>query len=209
MLETKDFNFFESQNNFDFKGFFLKMISYWKWFVVSLIISFLIAYNINVRKEKIYGMESLIVVEDQNNPFFTSNTSLVFNWGGTSDKVQTIITALKSRSHNEEVVDKLQYYIKYLKRGEYFFQDAYGEVPFYVKIDKSKGQLFGRPIKIRFLSPTQFEVSVDFEESESVPLIHYSDLSVSNFTVQNKEFKKNFKVGQTINLPFFSFGIDY
>nr|WP_317041531.1 polysaccharide biosynthesis tyrosine autokinase [Flavobacterium cucumis] len=147
-------------------------------------------------------MESLIVVEDQNNPFFTSNTSLVFNWGGTSDKVQTIITALKSRSHNEVVVDKLQYYIKYLKQGEYFFQDAYGEVPFYVKIDKSKGQLFGRPIKIKFLSPTQYELSVAFDESTVVPLMHYADLSVSEFKVQNKEFKQIFKVGQNIKLPF-------
>ncbi|CAM3956506.1 polysaccharide biosynthesis tyrosine autokinase [Flavobacterium cucumis] len=202
MLETRDFNFLESQNNFDFKGFFLKVISYWKWFLVSLLISFSIAYNVNIRKEKIYGMESLIVVEDQNNPFFTSNTSLVFNWGGTSDKVQTIITALKSRSHNEVVVDKLQYYIKYLKQGEYFFQDAYGEVPFYVKIDKSKGQLFGRPIKIKFLSPTQYELSVAFDESTVVPLMHYADLSVSEFKVQNKEFKQIFKVGQNIKLPF-------
>ena len=91
MLDTKDFNFFETQNSFDFKGFLLKVISYWKWFLVSLVVTFLIAYNVNIRKEKIYGMESLIVVEDQNNPLFTSNTSLIFNWGGTSDKVQTII----------------------------------------------------------------------------------------------------------------------
>jgi hypothetical protein len=44
---------------------------------------------------------------------FTSNTSLVFNWG-TSDQVQTISTTIRSRSHNELVVDKLQYYIDYL-----------------------------------------------------------------------------------------------
>src|SRR5574343_2079818 len=195
-------NFVKSQNSFDFKGFLLKILSYWKWFVLSLIITFLIAYNVNIRKESIYGMESLIVVEDQNNPFFTSNTSLVFNWGGTSDKVQTIITSLKSRSHNEVVVDKLQYYIKYLRKGKYYFQDAYGEVPFYVKIDKSKGQLFARPIKVKFVSPTQFEISVDFEEATSVPLMHYADLSTTNFAVGNKEFKKVFKVGEQINLPF-------
>ena len=57
MLDTKDFNFFESQNSFDFKGFLLKIVSYWKWFVLSLGVTFLIAYNVNIRKEKIYGME--------------------------------------------------------------------------------------------------------------------------------------------------------
>jgi len=202
MLDTKDFNFFESQNSFDFKGFLLKILSYWKWFVLSLIITFLIAYNVNIRKEKIYGMESLIVVEDQNNPFFTSNTSLVFNWGGTSDKVQTIITTLKSRSHNEVVVDKLQYYIKYLKKGEYFFQDVYGEVPFYVEIDKTKGQLFGQLIKIKFLSPTQYELSVDFGEATSASIIQYGDLSVRPVNVSGGEFKRKYKINEEVNLPF-------
>lgn len=69
MLDTKDFNFFESHNSFDFKGFLFKITGCWKWFVLSLGITFLFAYNVNIRKESMYGMESLIIVEDQNNPF--------------------------------------------------------------------------------------------------------------------------------------------
>ena len=202
MLDTKDFNFFETQNSFDFKGFLLKIISYWKWFLLSLVIAFTIAYNVNIRKEKVFGMESLIVVEDQNNPLFTSNTSLIFNWGGTSDKVQTIITTLKSRSHNEFVVDKLQYYIQYFKEGKYFYQDAYGETPFVVAIDKTKGQLFGRLIKIKFISPTQYELSVDFEETSTATLMHYADLSVSEYNVREKAFKKVYQINESVALPF-------
>jgi capsular exopolysaccharide synthesis family protein len=205
MLDTKDFNFFESHNSFDFKGFLFRIIGYWKWFLLSLIITFVYAYNVNIRKESMYGMESLIVVEDQNNPFFTSNTSLVFNWGGTSDKVQTIITTLKSRSHNEMVVDKLQYYIKYLKQGEYFFKDAYGEVPFYVEIDKSKGQLFAKLIKIKFLSPTQYKLSVDFGESTSASLIQYSDVTIKPVNVSGGEFTRVFKINESVELPFLNF----
>jgi hypothetical protein len=66
--------------------------------------------------------------KEESNPLFTSNTSLVFNWGGTSDQVQTITTTLQSRSHNELVVDKLQFYINYLQ-GEYNLIDGYGSVP--------------------------------------------------------------------------------
>ena len=205
MLDTKDFNFFESQNSFDFKGFLLRIIGYWKWFVLSLILTFVYAYNVNIRKESMYGMESLILVEDQNNPFFTSNTSLVFNWGGTSDKVQTIITSLKSRSHNEIVVDKLQYYIKYLKEGEYFFKDAYGEAPFYVEIDKTKGQLFGKLIKIKFLSPTQYKLSIDFGEETIASLIQYSDVTIKPVNVSGGEFSKIYKINDSVDLPFLNF----
>lgn len=201
MLDPKDFSFFENQNNFDFKGFLIKILSYWKWFLASLIVCFVVAYQVNVRKEKIYGMESLIAVREESNPFFTSNTSLVFNWGGTSDKVQTIITTLKSRSHNEIVVAKLEYYIKYFKQGKYNKIDAYGEVPFKVDIDKSKGQLSGIPIKIKFLNATEYELSVPFE-SESITLINYYDESTSQIAVVPKEDVKRYKVGQQVKLPY-------
>ena len=148
MLDIKDFSIFEAQSGFDFKGFLLKIGSYWKWFILSLIITFTIAYQVNIRKEKVYAMDTLISVKEENNPLFTSNTSLVFNWGGTSDQVQTISTTLQSRSHNELVVDKLQYYISYLAQGKYNLVDAYGVAPFYVDIDKNKGQIAGSLIGI-------------------------------------------------------------
>lgn len=201
MLDPKDFSFFENQNSFDFKGFLIKILSYWKWFLVSLIICFVIAYQVNVRKEKIYGMESLIAIREESNPFFTSNTSLVFNWGGTSDKVQTIITTLKSRSHNEIVVAKLEYYIKYFKQGKYNMIDAYGEAPFKVDIDKSKGQLSGIPIKIKFVNASEYELSLAFE-NDNVNLINYYDESKSQIAVPVGEHKKKFKVGQQVQLPY-------
>jgi uncharacterized protein involved in exopolysaccharide biosynthesis len=88
-----------------------------------------IAYQVNIRKGKVYSMETLISVKEESNPLFTSNTSLIFNWGGTSDQVQTISTTIQSRSHNELVVDKLQYYINYMVQGKYALEDAYGAVP--------------------------------------------------------------------------------
>ena len=152
MLDIKDFSVFGEQSRFDFKGFLIKIAGYWKWFLLSLALTFATAYEINIRKEKIYEMETLISVKEENNPFFTSNTSLVFNWGGTSDQVQNISTRLQSRSHNELVVAHLEYFIDYLIQGKYNLTDAYGAVPFYVQIDKSKGQLSQIPIRIKFLS---------------------------------------------------------
>src|SRR3970282_516208 len=162
MLDIKDFSIFENQVSFDFKGFLIKIGSYWKWFLLSLLITFTIAYQVNIRKQKIYGMETLIAVKEESNPLFTSNTSLVFNWGGTSDQVQTISTTLQSRSHNELVVDKLQYYIDYLAQGKYNLVDAYGAVPFYVDIDKNKGQIAGNLVGIKFLSENEYEIRIPF-----------------------------------------------
>ncbi|QBN19813.1 polysaccharide biosynthesis tyrosine autokinase [Flavobacterium nackdongense] len=201
MLDIKDFSIFEAQNGFDFKGFLIKIGSYWKWFLLSLAITFTIAYQVNIRKEKIYAMETLISVKEETNPLFTSNTSLVFNWGGTSDQVQTIATTLQSRSHNELVVEKLQYYIGYLSQGKYNLVDAYGAAPFYVAIDKTKGQLSGSLIGIKFLSENEYEVRIPFG-SNSVSLITYATNTYSTTSVVVGDFVKKYKVGEQVSLPF-------
>lgn len=206
MLDIKDFNILETQNTFDFKGFLSKLISFWKWFVLSLIIAFTVAYQVNIRKEKIYGMETLIVVKDENNQLFSSSTSLVFNWGGTSDKVQTVITTLKSRSHNEVVVKELQFYINYLKQGEYSLQDAYGETPFKVIIDENKGQVANQLLKIKFLNQNQIELSTTFD-NPIANLNHYADNSKSTTKVPIGDFKKIFNINEKVELPFLSFKV--
>jgi uncharacterized protein involved in exopolysaccharide biosynthesis len=183
MLDVKDFSIFENNKSFDFKGFLIKIGGYWKLFLISLIIAFAIAYQVNIRKEKIYAMQTLITIKEQSNPFFTSNTSLVFNWGGVSDQVSGISTILQSRSHNEIVVDKLQYYIDYLGQGEYNLIDVYGSVPFYVNIDKSKPQLAGSLIGIKFISDNEYEIRVPFENN-SASLITYSNNGYSQTALE-------------------------
>jgi succinoglycan biosynthesis transport protein ExoP len=201
MLDIKDFTVFENHSSFDFKGFLIKILSYWKWFLVSILITLMIAYQVNIRKEKIYEIETLISVKEETNPLFTSNTSLVFNWGGASDQIQTISTTLQSRSHNELVVDKLQFYVDYLVQGEYNLVDAYGAVPFYVDIDKKQGQVAGNVIGIKFVSENEYEIRIPFEGT-SASLIHYSDNSYTNTAVVEGEFVKKYKVGERVSLPF-------
>jgi uncharacterized protein involved in exopolysaccharide biosynthesis len=204
MLESKDFSIFENQLKFDFKGFIIKTAGYWKWFLISWIVAFLIAYNVNIRKEKIYKLETTIALKEENNPFFTSNTSLVFNWGGTSDQVQGLASTFRSRSHNEIVVNNLDFYIDYLSKDKYYMKDVYGDVPFQVVLDKAKPQLLKTLIKIKFINDSQFELSINFE-SENSELIIYE----TNFSSKNKNkvggFKGKFTINQDINLPFLNF----
>jgi len=207
MLDIKDFSIFENHKSFDFKGFLMKIGSYWKLFTISLIIAFAIAYQVNIRKEKIYAMQTLISIKEQSNPFFTSNTSLVFNWGGVSDQVTGISTILQSRSHNEIVVDKLQYYIDYLEQGKYNLVDVYGVVPFYVNIDKSKPQLVGSIIGIRFISENEYEIRIPFE-SNSVSLVTYPNNNYSQTAVEPVEFIKRYKVGKQVSLPFINWKLE-
>lgn len=208
MLDIKDFSFFENQNNFDFKGFLIKTGSYWKWFILGLVICLTIAHQVNIRKQKIYSLETTLAIKEQDNPLFTSNTSLTFNWGGTSDQVQNVATTIKSRSHNELVVDKLQFYIDYLQEKEYFTQDVYGSTPFMVTIDKSRNQLLQIPIIVKFVSPTVYEISIK-NQSNSVPVINYAENSKNTEAFPEGKVVKRFHVGQTVNLPYLNWTLNF
>ena len=206
MLDVKDFSFFENQNTFDFKGFIIKTASYWKWFVFGLVVCLTIAHQVNIRKQKIYSLDTTIAVIEQDNPLFTSNTSLVFNWGGSSDQVQNIASTLKSRSHNELVVENLDFYIDYLKDQKYFTEDIYGKSPFRVILDKTKNQALQIPIKIKFVSPTEFVLTLN-SSANSVPVINYSNLIVGTENIDATPNNIKYKVNQDINLPYLNFKI--
>jgi uncharacterized protein involved in exopolysaccharide biosynthesis len=165
----EEFEIEQLQSNFDFKGFLLKIVSFWPLFIISLLIAYGIAYSISIRKLPVYQMGNLISIKDDQNPFFTTNTSLTFNWGGTTDKVNTSIVMLKTRSHNEKVVEKLQYYISYLKKGEYQLINAYGQTPFTVQADTLKHQILNKLIKITAKDSLRYTLSVSFEEGNFPP----------------------------------------
>src|SRR5210317_1683698 len=126
---------------FDFKGFLFKALNLWKLVVLSIGVALIVAYLVNIRKENVYRLDSLISVESDQNPFFTANTSISFNWGGVSGKVGKLMTAVKTRTHNELVVDSLEYYMEVLSQGKYHLIDIYKRAPFNVNLIKNKGQV--------------------------------------------------------------------
>ena len=142
---------------FDFQGFIFKIIRNWFFIALSIVIGLAIAYYINVRKQNVYRLNALVSVESEQNPFFTANTSISFNWGGVTGKIGKVMTTLATRSHNELVVDSLQFYKQYLKQGKYHLVDVYKAVPFEVVIDKNQYQVLGKKIKIQYVNENQFK----------------------------------------------------
>ena len=189
--------------SFDFRGYLFKVLNLWKFVLVCIGVALIIAYLINVRKQSIYKLSSLINVESDQNPFFTANTSISFNWGGVSGKVGKVMTTVKTRTHNELVMDSLKYYMEYLKEGKYRLEDIYKNAPFEIRLDNTKGQMLSKPIGIRFIGDNKFEIFLEFE-SEGIQTQRYGDKLKASATVPIGNFNKIFSFGETINLPFFN-----
>ena len=118
---NQKFNFIENQSEqiSNIKDYIYRILSSWKWFLASLILALAISYYYNISSEKVYGLKTIIAVKEKQNPLFASGTNIAFNWGGVSDKVESIRKQLTSRTHTEKVIRRLHFYIDYLKEGKF------------------------------------------------------------------------------------------
>lgn len=186
----------------DIKDYIFRILANWKWFVLSIIIALGIAYYYNISAPKLYGLSSTIVVKEKQNPLFSTGTNIAFNWGGVSDKVESIRKALTSRSHNEKVVKRLNFHIDYLKEGRFRKEDVYGKTPFKFILQPNQYQLLNTLIKIDFIEDNTFTISVDFGENTSYNLINYKDETQNSRAVNNPIVTKTYTIDEYINLPF-------
>src|SRR5690606_36149425 len=197
----EEFEVSETNAIFDVKKFLFRALSYWKLFVVLLVIGVVYVYQTNLREEFSYRLGTKISIEDDTNPLFTSTQSLNFNWGGVTSKVQTMIVMVKSRSHHEKVVERLEFYKSYLKQGRFRKQDIYKEAPFRFNHAYNFPQLINIPIEIVFLDANSFEIHIEFLESTAT-VQNYLTKGLSKVDVPVGLFKRRYQFEEPIELPF-------
>ena len=187
--------------SFDIKEYLFTILSYWKLFLISVVLALFIAKVVNMTSERIYSLSSLITVKDEQNPLFTSNTNIAFNWGGPSDRVETIITILKSRSHNEKVVREMNLVLDYLAEGRFRNTDVYGRIPVMIEIDTTHFQLINTDLKLNFLSNTEVEISFEMDDEKNT-LVDYSNGRTKNHVPKELNFSEVYPLNAWISSPF-------
>ena len=203
----EEFKISDFKPTVDFKDLFFKIIGFWKVYLLFLLVCLGVAYSINLRKKSIFRLGNQIVVSNDQNPFFTANTSLTFNWGGVSDKVQTVITLLQSRSHNEKVVEYLQFYVDYERKAEYWKYDAYKTLPFLVEVDTTHAQLINVPIEIKPISDEEYELSYELGGEEGF-VQNYATKKIKRVQVKPGKVVQKVRFNKTVVLPHLRFKLN-
>ena len=204
---TKEFG------SIDIKSYLLKVFSYWKLFVLSVVISLAFAKYKNMMGTDTYKINSLITIDEKSNPMLSSSTNISFNWGGASNMVESVKADFKSRTHNEKVVSELQFYINYLKKEKILletrYKDVYGYTPFVIKINNPKSyQVQGNKIQLVFTDEKTVEISLDLKDQEtSLNLYNYTDHSSKSIDLNTENFTKSFDITKSIVTPFCEFDL--
>ena len=206
----QNFNFIDNSKGSisDIKKYIFRVLANWKWFLLTIPIALSFAHYKNISTQRIYGLNSTISIKEKQNPLFASGTSIAFNWGGTSDQVESIKRVLSSRSHNEQVLKDLQFYIQYLKEGRFRIEDAYGETPFVVRLEKDKFQLLNTIIKIDFIDAINYNLTIDFGEQKTKKVANYDLDKTHIYDVVSSKFSEKFELDKPINLPFLNITLE-
>lgn len=179
----------DNDSNFDLNTVLKTYLKHWKWFVLSAMLTLLMAFfYIRYSIPQYEAKAKIQILEDKGGGSEISALEDLDIFSGGKIKIEDEIEILKSRSNYIQVVRKLDLNIQYFVLGKLKDNELYIHYPFNIKflahdsiVNKLKYEFF-----ITIKSPTKFHYSSD----EDAPM-------------QNYDFGSNIntKIGDIIILP--------
>ena len=84
----------QQEDSIDIKDLLFKILGFWPFIVGSMVIGLSIASVVNRYSKNVYELNTVLNVEEAENPLGASGVSLAFNWGGM-DALESKIAVLK------------------------------------------------------------------------------------------------------------------
>ena len=141
----------------------------WKWFVLSVVLSLVIAYLYSNSRTRIYQRQSVMLIEDSEGSGGGMGTSrsrrgaanavMELNGISVGDNFKNELFIISSQRLMERVVDSLQLNVDYTTRTGLRTTTLYKHTPVVVAFDKSKDNDNVLSLTIRVLGNGRFQLS--------------------------------------------------
>ena len=172
-MENEDQNYYLPESEgIDFRRYFSLFISNWYWFAAALFIALSIAYGVNRWGEKVYTVQSTMLIKDQENSgSFTGMDRLIPGGDIFSSRqnLQNEIGILRSFDLNHRVMYELEdFHVVYTAVGKRGIAESrlYKKSLFVVVCDSIWMQPAGRRVDIKILSPEKYQLTIEANEYE-------------------------------------------
>lgn len=154
-------NYLPQDESIDIRKFLLKILHYWYWFVISIFISYTIAYILNRYKEPIYNVYGTLIVSEEKK----SSVDLListFDRYSALKVIENEIAILKSFTLAYQTLNEIDNFdISYYSIGRVRKPMLYKSAPFSVVYDTTAHNLKNCPIYVTILSKTQYRLEID------------------------------------------------
>ncbi|TDM00152.1 MAG: hypothetical protein C4K58_02620 [Flavobacteriaceae bacterium] len=194
----------EKPSLLNLERFFPRVIKKFWVFLLALVLALAIVEYLNRwgLKEQ-YEVGNVIHVGDKDNNFISERSQINFIWGSTNDKLEKLKEIIKSRSHNEKLVRKLQSFILYQEVGKLKTSKLHpSESPFVIELLETTSTL---PVNQTFVLQSTGQNS--FSLTVAVPSGRWYNYNTKTPLKKSSKLDgKNFVFGQAIRvdgLPIF------
>ena len=182
-----------------------KLLKYWYWVVLSLMIGITTAVLINRTTQRIYQADSILLIKDDAPTLGIE----LFNGAGStkiSGSVQNEIVKLQTYSLAYETVRKLDINVQYFRSTFWREEQVFENLPFLVEVDWNTPQLLVGKFHITGIDSLSYRLSFDTDTE----FIVYNNGKRSNDFVSSADLESYtgiYRYGQEINSPLFLWNI--
>ncbi|MEQ8238574.1 MAG: GNVR domain-containing protein, partial [Cyclobacteriaceae bacterium] len=157
----------QEDDSIDIKGYLFKLISYWKWIGLSIILFLIIAFMANRYMTPLYPVKGTILINEEQTDM-TGELLKELDFFSSSINIENEIGILKSYSLTRQVVDSLVLYVDYTKLGRVRDKSLnYALSPFHLTLLTEPDSLEQISFIVRSVSGNEFEVEHDEIENST------------------------------------------
>lgn len=166
-------NSHESQNDFNIREELDKYLFYWKWFVLSVIIAFVVGYLYLRYSTPVYRASTTILVKDDKKGGLASEfagLSEIGLFGNSKSNVDNEIEILKSRTLVEKTIKELRLNYVYINQGRVKSAEIYNRAKIIIdfKSNLPDEETLKAIFRISEKSASEFELFADNDVSKGV-----------------------------------------
>jgi len=198
--------YLQEEDTIDIKKLVLRLLSYWYWFVLCIILSLGIAFFYNRYTTRVYEISSSLLIDAGKSVSPLSGGGgegdLFGGFGLMSSSLRDFynqVIILKSNPVIEKALEGLDFEVSYYSVGRIMSSESYKSAPFRVKMDRAHPQLVGAEFQLAIHPNGKLTINInhenavlyDYNQKEiigTIPLVSYSKEVEAGTKIETKEF---------------------
>lgn len=185
----------EEEGGFDFKIILMKLIIYWKWFVVSIVLCLLCAFVYLRYATPVYRIQATVMINDEKKGSFQNQMMAMQDFGfvGTTGGVDNEIEILRSKSMIKQAIVDMGMFVQYQLGGRIAKRVIYGNYPIEVQISDDDLANLTRSFLLEISHPDSTKYKIEYAYKD-----HSGEMVEFEKTISGFPYVLESPVGQLI-----------
>ncbi|MFC0181187.1 Wzz/FepE/Etk N-terminal domain-containing protein [Pseudarcicella hirudinis] len=149
----------DNGQDFDIKGFLIKYLRHWYWFVISVVVCLSVAFLYLRYTTPIYNVSSVLLIKDEKKGIGGNDMLKELEMFSGNKIVENEMEVLKSRNLIEKVVNDLNLTVAYFQKGKVRkYDEIFRTSPIWVQHGNLNEVAYKEPVFIRIINKQKFEL---------------------------------------------------